>query len=89
MALGASGTRIGVLILRQVVGVAAVGVALGLLGAWASARLVAHLLYGVRIADPIVFMAASLAVCLAVVAASAVPLWRARSVDPITTLRSD
>ena len=89
MALGASGTRIGVLILRQVIGVAAAGVALGLLGAWASARLVAHLLYGVRIVDPIVFMATLLAVCLAVVAASAVPLWRARSVDPLTILHSD
>ncbi len=88
MALGASGARIGGLVLRQALLVAASGAVLGLAGAWVAARLLAHLLYGVRVGDPGVFVSVALIVCLAAIVAAAVPVWRASVVDPITTLRS-
>jgi ABC-type antimicrobial peptide transport system permease subunit len=89
LALGATGARIGHLVIRQALFVAVVGTGLGLLGAWAVTRTLSHLLYEVPLTDPAVFVAAVLCIGLAVLAAAVVPVHRANAVDPITTLRSE
>lgn len=89
IALGASGARIGGLVLRQALSVALAGAIFGLMGAWVASRLLAHLLYGVRSVDPGVYVSVSLVVSLAAIVAAAVPVWRASIVDPIMTLRGD
>jgi ABC-type antimicrobial peptide transport system permease subunit len=66
-----------------------VGLALGLVGAWATARFLRHALFGVTVTDwpsyavPVGFLLA------ATLAASVAPAWRAARVDPVKALRHD
>jgi putative ABC transport system permease protein len=75
------------MIVRQAVGLAALGVALGVLGAAALAPLLANQLFGVGTADPITF--AAMAVLLVTVAAAAafLPARRAMRIDPVQAIR--
>lgn len=65
------------------------GLAVGLLLATLSARLVTSLLFGVSPQDPGVLGAVSAILLVAALAASVLPAWRAARVDPATALRSD
>jgi len=87
MALGANGGSIRRMVLREGMLVAAVGVALGLLGAVALSRVLASLVFGVSTLDPRVLAAA--AAFMAVVAAFAayLPAHRATSVEPSSVLQ--
>ena len=51
------------------------------------ARSLASLLYGVRAADPVALMAATLALLAVGVLAAFVPAWRASRMDPAKVLR--
>jgi hypothetical protein len=86
-ALGASRGNILVLILRQGIVLAAVGVAIGLGGAGLVSGLLSTLLFGISRADTITYLAAALLVLIIATIASAFPAWRAARVDPTTTLR--
>ncbi len=87
MALGAGrGTVLG-LVLRQGFLVAAVGIALGLAGAFALSRLAASLLFGVSPADPLTFAAVAGVIALVALVACAVPARRATRVDPLVAMR--
>jgi ABC-type antimicrobial peptide transport system permease subunit len=66
-----------------------VGVAIGIVAALASTRLLGTLLYQVKAVDPLVFAAMSLVMVGIGVLASYMPARRASSVDPIEALRSD
>jgi predicted permease len=89
MALGAQPGDVRRLVLRQGVKLALVGVALGLVGALALGRVLWSLLYQVRAADPLTFIAVS-AIALAVAAlACYLPARRATAVDPANALRSE
>jgi predicted permease len=57
MALGARASQIKVMVVRESMILCAVGVAIGLLGAFAATRALTALLYGVRAADPPTFVA--------------------------------
>ncbi|HEX2715781.1 MAG TPA: FtsX-like permease family protein, partial [Candidatus Acidoferrales bacterium] len=87
MALGARRQEVLLLIVGQGAKLAAAGVVIGLLWALGLTRLMASLLYGVGVADPLTYAAvAFLLVCVAV-AASYIPARRAMRVDPIVALR--
>ena len=65
------------------------GIGVGLAGAWALSRLVASLLFGVRMRDPLTFAAVAAALTLVALAACAVPAYRASRVDPMAALREE
>jgi putative ABC transport system permease protein len=89
LALGAQTSNVLKLILGQGLKLAAIGVALGLLGAIAFTRLLKGLLFGISASDPLTF--ALLAVLLVGVALLAcwIPARRATKVDPLEALRSE
>jgi ABC-type antimicrobial peptide transport system permease subunit len=89
MALGAERRNVLGLIVGQGLRLAAVGIVLGLAGAFGVTRVIGTLLYNVTATDPVSF--ASVAGFLALVAALAsyVPARRAMAVDPIVALRSE
>jgi putative ABC transport system permease protein len=87
-ALGATPRKIFGEVTREGVTLAAVGAAVGLVAALGVTRLLRSMLYGVPPSDPVTFILAA-AVLIAVAAiASALPGWRAASVDPVKTLRN-
>jgi ABC-type antimicrobial peptide transport system permease subunit len=89
VALGASVRDVYRLVLREGVGITAIGVAVGVVLALALGRLVAALLYGTSARDPLVIAGAATALMLVGVAASLLPAVRAAGTDPMTALRHD
>ena len=87
--LGASPHQILALVLKQGLGLAAAGIAVGLAVAWAGTRLLEGMLYGIDTRDPSTF--ATLAALVLGIAALAclVPARRASGVDPATVLHAD
>jgi putative ABC transport system permease protein len=89
LAIGAGRSQVLGMILRQGLALAAIGVAAGLLGAFALTRLMERLLYNVRPTDPTTFAAVAAVLLLIALAASLLPARRATRVSPITALRAD
>jgi hypothetical protein len=89
MALGATASAVRRMVVSQGARVVAVGVGLGVAVALAATRLLGSLLYGVKPVDPIVFAAMSVMMIAIGAVASYIPAWRASSVNPIESLRSD
>ena len=73
--------------LREGLGVTAIGVFLGVTGALALSRVMAGYVYGVTATDPVTFIAASLLLGAVALLASYIPAQRASTVDPIVALR--
>jgi putative ABC transport system permease protein len=88
-ALGASHGNILGLIVRQGLGLTALGIILGLGGAVVTTRAITTMLYGVSRLDPLTYVAVVALLGTASLIACAVPAWRAGRVDPVTALRSD
>jgi putative ABC transport system permease protein len=89
MALGAPRSRVLRLVLAQGVRLTLAGVALGLIGSFAGARLLQGLLYGVSARDPVTFVGVPALLVLVAVTACYLPARRAASVDPAIALRAD
>ena len=87
MALGAARRDVVGMVLKQGLGLTAVGTALGLAGAYGLTRLMSSLLFGVEATDPRTFMAVALVLALVALIASYVPAHRAMRVDPMVALR--
>jgi putative ABC transport system permease protein len=89
MALGAKRMTVLWMVLREGMLIIAVGIVLGLAGAFGLGRLMKGLLFGIRPTDPTTFI--SVVAVLTAVAASAcfVPAHRAASIDPSLALRND
>jgi putative ABC transport system permease protein len=89
MALGAQTRDILAMVVRRGLGLVFVGLAIGLVGAWATAHLLTGTLYGVSPHDPPTF--ATVPVLLAAVAllACIIPARRAAKIDPMVALRSE
>jgi predicted permease len=87
LALGAKRAEILEMVLRQGLGLALCGAAVGLVGALIVAQLMAGLLYGVRPTDPLTFVGVTLVLTVVALAACYIPARRAMRVDPLVTLR--
>jgi predicted permease len=89
MALGASSHGVLVMVLRQGLTLAVVGLAIGLGAAAALTRVASTLLFGVKPTDPLTFAAVGAFMLLIAAAASLIPARRATRVDPLVALRAD
>lgn len=89
MALGAQRSNVLALVLRRGAFLTTIGIALGLLGAAATTRMLQSMLFGVAPLDPTTFVAVSLTFAGVATLASYVPARRATKVDPIVALRRD
>lgn len=89
MALGATRLSVARLVLRQGSILVGVGLAVGLLLALATGRLLESFLYQVHPADPWTYIAAALALLVIGLLAAFVPAQRAASIQPMQALRED
>jgi putative ABC transport system permease protein len=89
MALGASGTDVIAMFLKQGLGVTVVGIVFGLSGAAASTRLLQSWLYGVTPLDGRAFAGSAVGMLVIAALASYLPARRAAGVDPVVTLRAE
>ena len=89
VALGADGASVKRLVVGGGIRLTALGIGLGVAGAIASTRVLAHLLYGVTPADPVTFVAIAVLVVVIALAASYIPAGRATRIDPMEALRAD
>jgi predicted permease len=89
MALGCQRSGVLMLILSSGVKLAAVGCALGLLGALAASSLLRSFLFDVSPFDPGVLALSAVAMLLLALAASALPARRASTTDPMLALRGE
>jgi len=86
MAFGARRGDVLRMVIRQALGLAMTGIAVGMAGAYALARTISTLLYGVKPTDPATFAAVALVILAATLMASFIPAWRATRVDPMVAL---
>ena len=86
MALGAERSGVSRMVVAQGMRIAAIGVALGVLGALAATRLMTALLFGVESHDPATFAGLSLFLLAVAALASYIPARRAASVSPMRAL---
>ena len=87
MALGAQGSQVIRLVLRQGMLLAVIGLILGLFVAFGSTRLASSFLYGVNPSDPTIFVGVTVLLGAAAFAACYFPARRALKIDPIIALR--
>ncbi len=89
MALGANGTDITRMVVRQAMILVGVGIGAGIVVAGVLSRFVEGLLFGVSALDPLTFAAVALALALAGAAAATLPAVRAARVDPVRVLNAE
>ena len=89
IALGARPDAILRLVIRQALILAAMGIAIGLVGAFALTRVMSSLLFGVSATDLLTFVITSLLLGSIALMASYIPARRAAKVDPIAALQHE
>jgi len=89
MALGARGSDILKMVLKQGLALACAGLAVGAAGALALTRLLGAMLYEVRASDPATFATVSAALGVVALLACYIPARRATKVDPMEALRCE
>jgi putative ABC transport system permease protein len=87
VALGASRPKVLGLVFRRGMLTVVGGMAVGMLAAFAMARLLALLIFGVPASDPVTFLGIPLPLFAAAALAIYIPARRATSIDPIVALR--
>ena len=89
MSLGAQRHDVLQLFLSHGMGVACIGIAIGLVGAFAVTRVMRSLLYSVSPTDPVVFAGVALGLALTALLASYLPARKATRVNPVVALRHE
>jgi predicted permease len=89
VALGARRENILALVVRQGMQLTLIGIFAGLIGAAALTRVIASLLFGISATDFVTFLALPASLAVVAFAATAIPAWRASSVDPMVALREE
>ncbi|HUF47329.1 MAG TPA: ABC transporter permease [Vicinamibacterales bacterium] len=89
MALGAGGAQVLWLVLRRGLVQTAVGLALGLTGAWFTSAVLASVLVQISPRDPVTFAVITAILLVVAMAACLVPAARAMRLDPLAALRKD
>ena len=87
MALGAGQGSVVWMVLRETLTLAGIGVAIGLVGAYAVTRLIQTQLFGVQPTDLLTMAAASLGIAAVTALAGYIPARRATAIDPMSALR--
>ena len=89
MALGESGGRLQLRIIRQTLQLAVIGLIIGMAGSWIMTRALVGLLFGVTSNDPASFIGMVTILVIVAAAAGYFPARRASRINPITALRSN
>ncbi len=89
IAVGSSRGRLLGLILSQGLRLTALGLLIGLGGAFAVTRLVTGWLFEVKATDPVTFLAVPLFVLAVACLACVIPAWSATRIDPVQALRQE
>jgi len=89
MALGAKAADVLGMILREGLTTTLIGVAIGVVGSFATARTIQSLLFDVKPTDPLTFIAVAATLIGAASLACYIPARRATKVDPMVALRYD
>lgn len=89
VALGARGSEVVGMFLRQGAIVIAAGITAGLIGAWLRARTVQTFLFEVEPRDPVVFTIVAVVLALVGLLACWIPARRAARIDPLVALRAE
>jgi hypothetical protein len=89
IAIGATSSDMIRLIVGQAVGLAAIGVAIGLAGAFALTRVIRSLLFNIDPLDALTFGASAAVLLLIAVLSSYLPARRALRIDPTVAMRAD
>jgi len=89
IALGASGSSVLGLVLRDAATMIAAGALVGLAGAFVLSKTISAFLFGVQPIDPVTFVGVVVVLAVTAVLAAAAPAWRAARVDPAVAFRND
>ncbi len=89
MALGAAGSDVLRLVMRQTMTLVAIGALLGLAGALGLGRALSGLAFGVTPTDPVTLSAVTIVLAAVALAATLIPARRAARVDPLSAMRAE
>ena len=89
MALGATRRSVVWMVLREVVALAAVGLAIGGAACWSASKLVESFLFGLKPHDPLAMSVAAATLLAASLAAGYAPARRASKIEPTAALRHE
>jgi putative ABC transport system permease protein len=89
MAMGAQAGSVQRLVLREGLGVAAIGLLVGVGGAWVMTGILESMLFNIDARDPMSFAVGPLVLTLVAVAACWIPARRATRLDPVTVLKEE
>jgi len=89
VAMGANPADVVGLVLRGALRLAAAGLSIGLLLSLAASRVMASMLFELKPTDAVTYAAVLIAVTPVILAAAAIPAWRAARVDALTALRQE